>query len=342
MAGDDADLVSGGAGEDTILLGAGNDTALETDGSVDGQSGADTVRFTGTDESEEFTLQALGTHARIVRDTGGLADLVRVETAEVLAGGGPDFVDVGDLSATELTRVDADLGLFDGAPDSVSPPGPARTTASAHRMLGDDLRVSGLKADLRVENADADRVTVQGYGGDDKLTAIGNVPPGLTLDGGEGADDLTGAAAAEILRGGPGNDRARGNGGADRIELGDGDDVATFRLTDGADTITGDAGADRLTVQGTAADELVEVRAARSARRTWRASRPSRRRRAAAATPSPCGDLTGSAIKTVAVDLGGLDSRLDTVSDRRHRRRRQDQGRGRRHRARGRPASPRP
>ena len=89
VAGDDADLVDGGAGQDKILLGAGNDTALETDGSVDGQSGTDTVRVTGTDESEEFTLQALGTHARIVRDTGGLADLVRVETAEVLGGRRP-------------------------------------------------------------------------------------------------------------------------------------------------------------------------------------------------------------------------------------------------------------
>ena len=82
---DDADLVDGGAGQDTILLGAGNDTALETDSSVDGQSGTDTVRVRGSDESEEFTLQALGTHARIVRDTGGLADLVRVEAAEVQA-----------------------------------------------------------------------------------------------------------------------------------------------------------------------------------------------------------------------------------------------------------------
>src|SRR4051812_8050892 len=68
-AGDDADLVDGGAGPDTILLGAGNDVALENDGPVDGQSGTDTVRTVGNGESEEFTLQALGTHVRITRDT---------------------------------------------------------------------------------------------------------------------------------------------------------------------------------------------------------------------------------------------------------------------------------
>ena len=313
VAGDDADLVDGGAGQDTILLGAGNDTALETDGSVDGQSGADTVRVSGTDESEEFTLQALGTHARIVRDTGGLADLVRVETAEVLAGGGPDLVDIGDLSATELTRLDADLGLFDGAPDSVFASGTDGNDGIGASMLGDAIRVSGLKADVRVENADADRVTVQARGGDDKLTAIGAVP-GLTLEGNEGADDLTGATAAETLRGGPGNDRARGNGGADRIELGDGDDVATFRLTDGADTITGDGGVDRLAVQGTTADELVEVRATRVGAATVAGVETVEPAPGSGLDTVDVGDLTGSAIKTVAVDLGGLDSRVDTVS----------------------------
>ena len=206
LAGDDADLVAGGGGQDTLLLGAGDDTALETDGSVDGQSGSDTVRFDGGDESEEFTLQAVGTHARIVRDTGGLIDLVGVETAEVFAGGGPDLVDVGDLSATELTRLDTDLGLFDGAPDSVFVTGTDGNDGIGASLLGDAVRVSGLKADVRVERAGDDRVTVQARGGNDKLTAIGTVP-GLTLEGNEGEDDITGGAAAETLRGGPGNDR---------------------------------------------------------------------------------------------------------------------------------------
>lgn len=313
VAGDDADLVDGGAGQDAILLGAGNDTALETDGSVDGQSGADTVRVRGTDESEEFTLQALGTHARISRDTGGLADLVRVETAEVLAGGGSDLVDLGDLSATELTRIDADLGLFDGAPDTLFAAGTDANDGLAASLLGDAIRVSGLKADVRVEHADADRVIVQARGGDDKLTAIGDVP-GLTLEGNEGRDDLTGAIGAETLRGGPGADRARGNGGADRIELGEGDDVATFRLADGADTISGDGGVDRLSVPGTAADEVIALRATSVGAATVAGFET--------IAPAPgngldtvdVGDLTGSAVTTVAVDLGGLDQRVDTVA----------------------------
>jgi Ca2+-binding RTX toxin-like protein len=312
-AGDDADLVDGGAGPDSILLGLGNDTALETDGNVDGQGGTDTVRVNGSDESEEFTLQALGTHARVVHESGGLADMVRVETAEVLAAGGADLVDIGDMSATELTRIDADLGPADGAPDTVFAAGTGGIDGIGASIVGDAIRVSGLKADLRVENSDADRVIVQGLGGNDKLTAIGDVP-GLTLEGNEGADDLTGAAGPETLRGGPGNDRARGNGGADRIELGDGDDVATFRLSDGADTITGDGGADRLAVQGTSADEVVEVRATRVGAANVVGVETVEPAPGSGTDTVAVGDLTGSAVKTVAVDLGGSDLRVDTVS----------------------------
>ena len=313
LAGDDADLVAGGAGQDTLLLGAGDDTALETDGSVDGQSGSDTVRFDGADESEEFTLQAVGTHARIVRDTGGLIDLVGVETAEVSAGGGPDLIDIGDLSATELTRLDTDLGLFDGAQDSVFVSGTDGNDGIGASLLGDAVRVSGLKADVRVERAGDDRVTVQARGGNDKLTAIGTVP-GLTLEGNEGEDDITGGAAAETLRGGPGNDRVRGNGGADQVELGEGDDVATVRLADGADTISGDGGVDRLAVPGTSADELVAVRATRVGPATVAGVETVEPAPGSGTDTVDVGDLTGSAIKSVAVDLGGLDSRVDTVA----------------------------
>jgi hypothetical protein len=109
--------VDGGAGQDTVLLGDGNDTALETDGGVDGQSGTNLVRVSGGDESEEFTLQAVGTHARIVRDTGGLADLVRVETAEVLVWFGE--------KAQDSLRVDTKLGNDPHRPRPACPPAAA-------------------------------------------------------------------------------------------------------------------------------------------------------------------------------------------------------------------------
>ena len=71
--GDGDDLVRTGGGDDLALLGAGDDTAIQGPGdafdSLEGQTGSDTVRVVGTAESEEFTLQAVGTRARITRDT---------------------------------------------------------------------------------------------------------------------------------------------------------------------------------------------------------------------------------------------------------------------------------
>ena len=46
-------------------------------------------------------------------------DMAGIESPSSTPRGGPDLVDVGDLSGTELTRVDADLGLADGARDTV-------------------------------------------------------------------------------------------------------------------------------------------------------------------------------------------------------------------------------
>jgi hypothetical protein len=316
-AGDDADLVAAGAGADTVLLGAGDDVALEDDGTVDGQSGVDTVRTQGTGEAEEFTVQAVAAHVRLTRDTQpGRTDLVGVEVVGVDAAGGPDLVDVGNLAGTDVVRVDADLGLLDGAGDSVFAQGTDGVDGIGASILGDAARVTGLSSEVRVANADADRLTVQGLGGDDKLAAVGAIGAliGLTLEGGDGADELNGGTAGETLRGGPGSDRARGNLGADTIELGDGDDVVTYRLGDGADKLAGDAGLDRLAVPGTAADEVVDIRAAGVGQAEVAGVETVQPAPGTGADTVQVGDLTGSAIHTVAVDLGGLDSRLDTVA----------------------------
>ena len=100
-AGDDADLVHPGGGDDTVLLGAGDDTVIQGDGfdQVDGQAGKDTLQAVGSDDSEEFTLQANGAKARVARDTGpATTDSSGIEALDVIASGGPDLVDIGDLA----------------------------------------------------------------------------------------------------------------------------------------------------------------------------------------------------------------------------------------------------
>lgn len=227
--GDDGDLVLANGGGDRLLLGAGDDTAIQAseDGAdvIEGQSGTDTLRISGTSESEEFTVQASGGRALISRDVGsGRADTVGIEVAEVDAGGGPDLVDVGNLSGTALARVDADLGVADGARDTVFAAGsPVRDTIFVSAS-GDTARVTGLPGEVRVENASSteDRLTVQGSGGNDEIRALGAVGTivDLVLEGNDGLDNITGGVAVEVLRGGPGPDTLRGFQGADTIEGG--------------------------------------------------------------------------------------------------------------------------
>lgn len=64
------------------------------------------------------------------------------------------------------------------------------------------------------------------------------------IDGGLGDDTISGALGSDDLSGGPGNDSILGFGGADTISGGDGND--SIRGGDGPDSITGDAGNDSL------------------------------------------------------------------------------------------------
>ena len=268
-AGDDADLVLAGAGDDALFLGAGDDTAIQAseDGtdSFDGQSGADTLQTVGTDESEEFTVQAVGSGARISRDVGfARADMSGLETIELRAGGGPDLVDVGDLTGTGVIRVDADLGIFDGARDTVFAAGTPGIDGVGVSALGDTIRVTGIQAEVRVENAKPadDRLIVQAGGGTDKLTAIGGVGAliGLTLEGNDKQDQLTGGTAGETLRGGADADVLRGNAGNDVVQ-GDGgaDHVVWNRLADGSDAVDGGAETDRIRVPSASGDDNFEI-----------------------------------------------------------------------------------
>lgn len=95
-------------------------------------------------------------------------------------------------------------------------------------------------------------VTVLTGDGDDTATVDGT---GLAtvIDGGDGTDQLFGAAAADDLRGGAGNDLIDGGDGDDRLDGGPGDDQLAAGAGndsadggDGADSIAGDLGADAL------------------------------------------------------------------------------------------------
>ena len=331
--GDDGDLVLAGPGDDAVFLGAGDDTAIQRgdDGAdvFEGQSGSDTLQVAGSGESEELTVQAVGARVRITRDVGlARADMAGIEVAEVNAGAGADLVDVGNLAGTELARVDADLGLADGARDTVFTAGSAGIDGIGVSTTDESIRVTGLPGEVRVENARAadDRLTVQAGDGSDKLTAIGDVGKliGLTLEGNAKQDDLTGGSAGETLRGGPDADILRGNAGNDAIEGGEGaDHVVWNRLADGSDSVDGGPEVDRIRVPSSSADDSFEVtsllthvrlKAALGAQSDLVGLEIVDLGAAAGADTVTVNDLSGTGTTAVVVDLGAADLKVDNVT----------------------------
>ena len=331
--GDDGDLVLAGPGDDAVFLGAGDDTAIQRgdDGAdvFEGQSGADTLQVVGSGESEELTVQAVGERVRITRDVGlARADLAGIEVAEMNAGAGADLVDVGNLAGTELARVDADLGLSDGARDTVFAQGSAGADTIGVSAVGDTVRVAGLPGEVRVENARAadDRLVVQAGDGTDNLTAFGDAGKliGLTLEGNAKQDQVVGGAGAETLRGGPDADILRGSGANDVVEGGDGPDLVVWnRLADGADAVDGGAEVDRIRVPSSSADDVFEIWSQLGHVRLMAGIGDQTDLvgteivdlgAATGADSITVHDLTGTDTTAVVADLGAADAKVDTVT----------------------------
>jgi len=116
----------------------------------------------------------------------------------------------------------------------------------------------------------AERLTVNGLGGDDTMTGADDLSARtlLTLNGGTGLDVLTGGDGADLITGGDDNDTLDGAGGGDRV-IGDrgtdvlrggtGDDVLVWNNGDGSDTDTGGDGVDRVEVNGAGAGDAFTI-----------------------------------------------------------------------------------
>ena len=99
------------------------------------------------------------------------------------------------------------------------------------------------------------------------------------VDGGGGADTITGSSFADDLRGGAGNDTLNGgdgndtlNGGAGTDLLNGGNDADTFVITGNEaqnDTMNGGAGTDSILVTGTSDVTLAGFNATASSIETW-------------------------------------------------------------------------
>ena len=150
-AGDD--LVNGGRGNDTALLGAGNDTFVWNPGdgsdTVEGQSGTDTLLFNGANINENINISANGSRAQFTRDVANITmDLNGVENIQFNALGGADTITVNDLTGTDVSQVNLDLGgNGHGAADTVIINGPTPVTSSIVTENNGVVTVTGLAED---------------------------------------------------------------------------------------------------------------------------------------------------------------------------------------------------
>src|SRR6188472_3801231 len=275
LGGSGDDTIDGNQGNDRALMGAGDDTFIwdPGDGSdvVEGQVGADTMRFNGANIAERFELSANGPRLRFTRDIGNITmDTDDVEQVDVNALGAADLVTVHDLSGTDVTKVNVDesnpagSGLGDNAADQVVVEG--TNGSDVINVAGDAsaVAVSGLQALVTIKHPEAtDKLAVNALDGNDTVSAAA-LPAqviDLTIDGGNNDDTLAGSRGVELLLGGSGDDTIDGNQGNDRALMGAGDDTFIWDPGDGSDVVEGQVGADTMRFNGANIAERFELSA---------------------------------------------------------------------------------
>ncbi len=229
-------LIFGGAGGDTLTGGSGADQLF-------GQGGDDTL----------FGL-------------GGRDFLFGGDDVDTLDGGDGDDELSGEAGDDRLIWSPGDDSDIDeGGPgvDTVQVDGGnGAETFTAIRQAG-RIRVDRVTpAPFRLDIGTIEKLVVNGNGGDDRITATGSLGAvDMTLDGGSGADILTGSERNDVLLGGEGADQVNGRGGTDVALLGGDADTVTWSPGGGSDSIEGQGGRDRLVLRGTDADETFTVSA---------------------------------------------------------------------------------
>jgi Ca2+-binding RTX toxin-like protein len=263
LGGDGNDFVFGDNGNDVALLGAGDDVFQWNPGdgndTVEGQDSTDTMLFFGSNASENINLVANGGRALFLRDVANVTmDLNDVERIDFHALGGVDNIVIGDMTGTDVTRVDIDLRgpNGDGAADTVT--ANATNGNDVFGVNGDagGVHVSGLPAQVHIVQQEQanDRLVLNGLGGNDVIdaTSLGADGIQLTMNGGLGNDLFLGSAGDDLINGGDGNDVAF---------MGAGDDTFVWNPGDDNDVLEGQAGFDTMLFNGANVAETIDISA---------------------------------------------------------------------------------
>lgn len=228
FGGDGDDIITGGSGADLLFGQRGNDTMLGKAG-ADQLFGADgnDIAVGGTGDDQAFGQSG---DDRMIWNPGEGTDLNE-------GGAGLDTVEVnGGNGAEQFTA-----------------------TANGTRVRFDRVAPAPFSIDIGT----SEKLTLNANGGDDSFSAAGNLAAliEITVDGGQGGDNLLGSNGADLLLGGDGNDVIDGRQGNDTALMGAGDDIFQWDPGDGNDVIEGQDGLDTMVFNGSNANENMDVSA---------------------------------------------------------------------------------
>ena len=282
-----ADLVDGGAGEDTFTLTL-NDLTGEASYTPSRITNFEKLSITNVDDAESVTVDATLMGLTSVNNSASAANAAVLVTG-VTAGA--TLSAAGAAGATTLTVLGAGLtGTADTATIALTGNSGAVNyfSSTAQDIEKAAITVTGANTSALTirdsgSNAAVTTVTVDGSGTYDMetggniatalatldasantggITFTSSLSTGTTLTGGTGNDALKGAAGNDVIKGGAGDDTlAMGSGGVDDIDAGAGNDTVTVTALTTDDSIVGGDGTDTLAISLAIAydDEAVPV-----------------------------------------------------------------------------------
>ena len=294
FGGNGNDTLSGGSSLDQLFGQAGNDRLFGKGGNDFLFGGADDDELTGGDGDDQVFGEA--GNDRMIWNPGDDTDLNE-------GGDGVDTIEVNGGNGSEI---------FSATPNGT-------------RVRFDRIQPAPFTIDIGT----SENLILNSNGGDDTFTGSNGLAPlmRLTIDGGTGNDTLTGGDGDDVLIGGDGNDTIIGGRGNDIAFLGAGDDVFVWNPGDGNDTVEGQAGSDTLLFNGANIAEIFNASSNGSRVRFTRnvanivmdvdGIETLTVNELGGADQTVINDLTGTALSTVNLDLGGGtvgDAALDTVT----------------------------
>ncbi len=224
-------VLFGGAGDDVLTGGSGADQLFgQSDNDIlNGRGGTDLLfggagndALTGGDGDDQMFGQ--GGDDRMIWNPGDDSDLME-------GGSGEDTAELNGANGAETFAV----------------------TANGARVRAERVDPAPFSLDIGT----TENLVINANGGDDVISASGNLAPliKLTIDGGAGNDTINGGNGADVLLGGGGDDFIDGNQGNDIAFLGAGDDEFQWDPGDGSDVVEGQDGTDTMLFNGAGGDE---------------------------------------------------------------------------------------